>query len=843
MKEKSDFEKRAAEKQVSLLTEALTSAVNANGHWLNASGKLYPKLYPKGFSVSPFNAVVLALDSDTKGCKSNLFTQFSEAKARGESVREHEKGVPFLFYNWNKYVNRNHPDDVITKEAYAALSDQDKQQYKGVKNREIRVLFNIDQTLLPMANEAAYATALKKDGTMEDRGYGDKEDKQLHGRVNGFLQKMKDNLVNVRQDGTGVAHYDTEKDIIYLPRQRDFEHYNDYVQEMMRQLVSATGHQQRLAREGMVMKNGKAPSEDAVKKERLITEIASGVKMLELGLPARLSKDSLGMVDYWTRELKEDPCLIDAIESEVNGALKVMKKAELGEKVEYATDQHQRETAQIQGQLPNHYFVADEIKQHPNEEQRTVVIVRDDASKTADVVLPQGASLEVNNEIKGMNKQRFTNALQKEGYDNVRFYNPDGALGFRPDDSYFADKKITVSRLRNWSIEDLSSLDATEAVTHSRDIGFDNVQLVKDDKERWALYIKPEGKEGFAVYPDKGDLNHFFTTLKQSMDNIERVREELAQKYYAMAEAKPDLKVDIFGGNEQEVDLNRIQRVAVFRAKSGECLCAATIDGKKLQPRSVSPSQWQRLWVAPDRESYKQNLAASLFADVLQKDNNVEQSTQEKQEEATEVKQAETAAGVKNEEQTSEQREEEKTSSEKDVKELAVDAASTGAERIPEQREEKISSEKNASKTEEKKEEKAVKAAVSPIVKQYLDLKKKHPDAILLFRCGDFYETYKDDAVKASNILGITLTKSNGRKDDEGKPLAMAGFPYHALDTYLPKLIRAGERVAICDQLEAPKQTTSSKREITEMVTPGQETGKQMAQESQETGQHTSLRR
>ena len=786
MKEKSEFEKRTAEKQVSLLTEALTSAVDAKGHWLNASGKLYPKLYPKGFSVSPFNALVLALDSDAKGCKSNLFTQFSEAKARGESVREHEKGVPFLYYNWNKYVNRNNPDDVITKEAYAELSEQDKQQYKGVKNREIRVLFNIDQTLLPMANETAYTTALKKDGTVEDRGYGDKEDKQLHGCVNGFLQKMKDNLVNVRQDGTGVAHYDTEKDVIYLPRQRDFEHYNDYVQEMMRQLVSATGHQQRLAREGMVMKNGKAPSEDAVKKERLITEIASGVKMLELGLPARLSKDSLSMVDYWTRELKEDPCLIDAIESEVNGALKVLKKAELGEKVEYATDQHQRETAQIQVQLPNHYFVADEIKQHPNEEQRTVVIVRDDASKTADVVLPQGASLEVNNEIKGMNKQRFTNALQKEGYDNVRFYNPDGALGFRPDDSYFADKKITVSRLRNWSIEDLSSLDASEAVTHSRDIGFDNVQLVKDDKERWALYIKPEGKEGFAVYPDKGDLNHFFTTLKQSMDNIERVREELAQKYYAMAEAKPDLKVDIFGGNEQEVDLNRIQRVAVFRAKSGECLCAATIDGKKLQPRSVSPSQWQ--------------------------------STQEKQEEATEVKQAETAIVDKHDEQKEVVLKEDKSS---------------------EQREEK----KQEEKKEEKKDEKAVKAAVSPLVQQYLDLKKKHPDAILLFRCGDFYETYKDDAVKASKILGITLTKSNGRKDDEGKPLAMAGFPYHALDTYLPKLIRAGERVAICDQLEMPKQTTSSKRGITEMVSPGKETGKQMAQESQETEQHTSLRR
>ena len=224
--------------------------------------------------------------------------------------------------------------------------------------------------------------------------------------------------------------------------------------------------------------------------------------------------------------------------------------------------------------------------------------------------------------------------------------------------------------------------------------------------------------------------------------------------------------------------------------------------------------------MAPDRDSYKQNLAASLFADVLQKDNNVEQSTQEKQQEATEVKQAETAIVDKHDEQKEMAQQEDKPSDQK--------------EQTSEQREEK---------KEEKKEEKAVKAAVSPLVQQYLDLKKKHPDAILLFRCGDFYETYKDDAVKASKILGITLTKSNGRKDDEGKPLAMAGFPYHALDTYLPKLIRAGERVAICDQLEMPKQTTSSKRGITEMVSPGKETGKQMAQESQETEQHTSLRR
>ena len=112
-------------------------------------------------------------------------------------------------------------------------------------------------------------------------------------------------------------------------------------------------------------------------------------------------------------------------------------------------------------------------------------------------------------------------------------------------------------------------------------------------------------------------------------------------------------------------------------------------------------------------------------------------------------------------------------------------------------------------------------AEVTPMMKQFFDLKAKHPDAILLFRCGDFYETYATDATEAADILGITLTKrNNGGKTDE--PIAMAGFPYHALDTYLPKLVRAGRRVAICDQLEDPKLTKKLvKRGITELVTPG----------------------
>ena len=117
------------------------------------------------------------------------------------------------------------------------------------------------------------------------------------------------------------------------------------------------------------------------------------------------------------------------------------------------------------------------------------------------------------------------------------------------------------------------------------------------------------------------------------------------------------------------------------------------------------------------------------------------------------------------------------------------------------------------------------KEELTPMMKQFHDLKAQHPDAVLLFRCGDFYETYCDDAVTAARVLGITLTRRNNGKS--ASPTEMAGFPHHALDTYLPRFIRAGYRVAICDQLEDPKLTKKLvKRGITELVTPGVEIGR-----------------
>ena len=617
MKEKSPIEKNAERKQIDLLSEALNGASNANGYWLNASGKGYPKFHPRGVSVSPFNALFMALHSDKNGCGSNLFIHYNEAKAMGMSVREHERGVPFLFYNWNRYVNRNNPEEIISRTAYLGLDEQDRKHYKGVHNREVRTLFNIDQTTLQDVDRPSYEAALRQYGGVAERGYTEADNRKLHIRFNDFLLKMKDSLVPVRYDGSGMPHYETDKDAVYMPRQRNFEHYHDYIQETLRQIVSATGHQQRLAREGMVMKNGMAPSEDALKQERLIVEVASSIKMLELGLPARLSEESLKTVEYWNRELQENPLMMAAIESDVNNALEVIRKAERGEKIEYATIRNRRQTSDMRAELPKHHAIADEIARHPDKDKKTIIVVRDNAAKTADVVLPAGASTEVDNEVPGMNKSRIERALRKEGFEQIRFFNPDGALGFRPDDSYFSGKEVSLARLKDWEIQELSTLDVAPAVKQACEVSFDQVQMIQDDKNRWALYIKPENGSGYSVYPDKEDVNRFFSTLKQAMDNIGKVRMELAHKYHALAETKPDLKVDLFSCGVKDIDLDRIQRVSVFKTKKDGILCAATIDGRKPEPRAVTQQQWQRMWLAEDRDGYKQNLAASLFSDVM----------------------------------------------------------------------------------------------------------------------------------------------------------------------------------------------------------------------------------
>ena len=870
-KDKSPQEKAAVEREKELLSGALNGAAISGGYWLNASGRMAPRFYPKGPEVSPFNALILGMHADHGGYKTARYFSFNEAKKHGEAVLQGEKGVPFHWYKWEKYVNRNDPSDTMSREDYLQLDKEERKQYKGVRNREIRILFNVDQTTLPDSIPETYRALLENHGGINDRGNLKAEERQLRNAVNHFVAQIKENLVPIRKDGTGTPRYDTAKDAVYMPDQKHFSSYPDYVQELVRQVASATGHRQRLAREGMVMQGGKAPSEDAVKYERLVAELAAGVKMMDFGLPAKMSAENLPLVEYWTQELQENPTLLEAIETDVNNAVEVMRKAERGEKLEYATLlDHKRTTELREKQKPQvdsresailidiirkggmgvdsrnfaspaekqtflekfnlgfydkkveeallkvhdedpevmeiafteavhygtqmaesckeympaewntkgSYTVSDSLKGIPDRSTKEMVIVRDKQTGIVDVVLPAGAlegghvafpdgdkrpycltpdevmnvqersergAKAVTNNLPGFSKTRIESALRAQGATFVRFFNKDGLLGFRPDDSYFEGKEVTTAKLEGKELRTLSYIDVSEAVENATSVQFDRIQMLRDDDGRWALYLKPQGETSFSVYPDKEDVNRFFTTIKQGQQEASaEVRHDLANKYYALAQNRPELKVDLFAGPAENADLSKIKRVNIFRTKDERILCAPVIDGiEKVQPRLVTPQQWQRMWAAEDMAEYKTCLAAKLFADVLQQANAQAQSQEPHQGEQTRI---------------------------------AFDANAKGQPFTPAMQE------------------------------QYDQLKGKHPDAVLLFRTGDNYVAYKEDAQTTSRILGLDVV--HGDKAD------IVSFPFGDLDTHLPKLIRSGQRVAICDQLENPEQTISKENEV-----------------------------
>lgn len=189
MKEKSPREQSAAHQQTALLVNALNGAVAGSGYWLNAAGRNLPKFYPKGVAVSPFNSLVLGMHTDQSGYKTGLYTMFSDAKQRGEAILQQEHGVPFNWYKWDKYVNRHNSEDMLSREAYKALPEAQQKLYKGVRQREIMVLFNIDQTTLPMADAEKYRDLQQRFGSRADRGYLQSEERQLRSTGTGSWRR------------------------------------------------------------------------------------------------------------------------------------------------------------------------------------------------------------------------------------------------------------------------------------------------------------------------------------------------------------------------------------------------------------------------------------------------------------------------------------------------------------------------------------------------------------------------------------------------------------------------------------------------------------------------------
>ena len=182
MADKNQSEQHAAERQKELLAQALERARAEDGYLLNQAGKAAPRLYPRESGVSAFNALILALHSDRGGYHTNLYTPYPGAKQRGESVQTGEKGVPFIWYRWNEYRSKTEEGRTITKKEYEQLPAEQKEQYSPIRDRQIRTLFNIEQTTLPLTDPEAFAKAVKEHGTLEDRA--PRDDKQTRIDVN-----------------------------------------------------------------------------------------------------------------------------------------------------------------------------------------------------------------------------------------------------------------------------------------------------------------------------------------------------------------------------------------------------------------------------------------------------------------------------------------------------------------------------------------------------------------------------------------------------------------------------------------------------------------------------------
>ena len=364
-----------------------------------------------------------------------------------------------------------------------------------------------------------------------------------------------------------------------------------------------------------------------------------------------------------------------------------------------------------------------------------------------------------------------------------------------------AGEKITL--IEKPSTEELQQQWKSQFPVDKVPQSFDQITMLKDDEGKWTLAAKPENERTFAVHPTKEDVGMYFDVIKNDHDesHVTEFRTQFAQKYYSEVAKNPEKEVQLFGSGASQETLDLINKVNAFKTKESKMLLVATIGGEKQKPVEITQSQWQRMWLADDKQDYKTHLAAILYSDVLS--GKLEQM---KRSISPEVEGS----------QLHEDKEHREYHEEQDKQRQS-----------PEQKE-KDKREEKAKEEATKQETKVIATmVVPPILTQYKELKEKHPDALLLFRAGDFYEAYMEDAKRASKILSVPLEKSKDKQGLDGKPLESIAFPHYAIDSYLPKLIRAKERVAICDTLPDPKQkvqdtpkeaSQENKQEVKEIV-------------------------
>lgn len=706
-----------------LLLGALELAKGNKGIWMNKAGKSNAEFLWAKTPITPYNNLMMNLQSDQKGYRSNVYAYFDELKNVGDSVKTNEKALPF---NWTRWDYQNiATKDVITKGEYQGLPEDEKSLYVKHHTRQTQQIFNIDQTSL--TGKEIYSDLLKETGAkyeeLSERGvtnminYSEKlksnhptaivvarNDNQYHiygndatragkilglpvgqtevngqkikstgfplDRIDDYLPKLvqakqwvvvADNLDSselikrvanekdvlnkaystaqkvAKSAGIGYervmvlqdAEYDKQADKIIVSGMMDKNSGNSRqaaiakANDIYRAIVAATGSEQRLDRMG---RNNLLPNDDA-KYERFVQDLSAGILMARQGLPASLSKESMQHIDYWKREIKENPKLLGLLEKDVNNAVESIDKHMQKQLVKYE---------EIRKDLPlkdlavseRQYQISTDLSKLPDIDSKEIVIVRDTAKGSADVILPEGASLEDNVEISGIRKDRIKIALGHEGITDVKFYNAGGALGLKEPDDYYKDKTVSVDRLKQYEFSQHRDIDVKPQIAAAALPKIEIFTPMRDEKGQWAFFFKAEKEPSFAIYPNDSHKKLYFDV--RGTDRQQEIHQALAQKYYAVAKAHPEIKVDLIMPKVPNVDISKIERPTITKDRENpdKKYVMATVDGKFMK-KEISKQRWDRMWLADDMSAYKKAIAAVAFAPFL-KENVQTEKTAEK---------------------------------------------------------------------------------------------------------------------------------------------------------------------------------------------------------------------
>ena len=443
---------------------------------------------------------------------------------------------------------------------------------------------------------------------------------------------MKYERIMVVQD----AKYDKEADKIVVSgmseKTADENHATLYkANDIYRAVVAAVGSENRLDRSG---RNSFLPEDDA-KHEKLVQELAAGVLMTRHGLPAILSKESEKLVPYWQRELTENPKMLGVLERDVNNAVETIDSILAKRKVDYKAIRGQM-PGKILTENPERFSISSSLAKLPSMETKEMVVVLDKKHKTADIILPAGASIQVDNEVPGMNKKRIKTALGKMGVQEVSFYNAGGGLSLHESNDYYKGKEVTVSKLKQYELLTQQTVDLKDKLAPKKEVKFTVFEALPDDMGRYAFFIKPEKEPSFAVYPNKEHVNQFYSTLKSEEKAV--VHNALAKKYYELATKHPDIKVDVITPRKVDIGDAKIERICITAKRNDpkQHIIFATVNGERMHA-PVSKAQWNKMWLSEDMGDYKQRLAAVIFEPFIKKEvkNDVQQQASVKAEETS----------------------------------------------------------------------------------------------------------------------------------------------------------------------------------------------------------------